>query len=80
MEGASVGNARRMKFTRESGPWLLVPGFLGLPEGRYEFPVLLLVQTCVSLPPTSVYFYFARVSVYKYVHGRVFAMGVSISM
>lgn len=66
-------------------PWLLVPGFLGLPEGRYEFPVLLPgTNSCVS----STYF---RVRAHvcpcvrgytcKQAHTRVFASGArDISM
>lgn len=68
VEGASVGDARRIEFTRESGPWLLVPGFLGLPEARYEFPVLLPgTNSCVS----SIYFRVrARAGPSKHLHSR----------
>lgn len=56
---APVGDARRIEFTQESGPWLLVPWFLELPEGRYEFPVLLpSTNSCVS-------------SIYCRIHGQV---------
>lgn len=65
MEGASVGDARKIEFTRERErererwTWMLVLGFLGLPRRiDTNFRCSCLLQTRVSLLPFS--FVFAR--------------------